>query len=113
MKQLGPQFLLASVLLAPPSASQAGTDEAARPEEVRASPEEAAEARTRRAISAEEALETFTFAWRLVHETHFDEEFNGVDWVGLREAMLPRVREVQVSSVERRLQSSRLHVFLL
>jgi carboxyl-terminal processing protease len=35
-------------------------------------------------------LETFDAAWRIVHETHFDTTFNGVDWVGLRDEMRPR-----------------------
>ena len=54
-----------------------------------------AESLSSRSLTPEEALETFEHAWRVIHETHFDEEFNGVDWVALREEMLPRVREVQ------------------
>lgn len=35
-------------------------------------------------------LETFDAAWRIVHETHFDTTFNGVDWVALRDSLRPR-----------------------
>ncbi len=35
-------------------------------------------------------LETFDAAWRIVHESHFDTTFNGVDWVALREELRPR-----------------------
>jgi carboxyl-terminal processing protease len=34
-------------------------------------------------------LATFDEAWRIVHETHFDTTFNGVDWVALRDSLRP------------------------
>ena len=41
------------------------------------------------------ALETFDKAWSIIHETHFDPEFNGVDWVALRDELRPRVEAIQ------------------
>ena len=40
-------------------------------------------------------LETFDAAWRLVHETHFDTTFNGVDWVALRDTLRPRAESAR------------------
>jgi carboxyl-terminal processing protease len=34
---------------------------------------------------------TFDRAWTIIHETHFDSTFNGVDWVALRDELRPRV----------------------
>jgi len=50
-----------------------------------------APARAQDTLSAALALETFDAAWRIVYETHFDTTFNGVDWVGLRDELRPRV----------------------
>jgi carboxyl-terminal processing protease len=33
---------------------------------------------------------TFDRAWEIVHETHFDTTFNGVDWTALRDELRPR-----------------------
>lgn len=41
-------------------------------------------------IERDLALETFDAAWRIIHETHFDTTFNGVDWPALREELRPR-----------------------
>lgn len=38
---------------------------------------------------ADENLATFDAAWRLVHRTHFDTTFNGVDWNALRDSLRP------------------------
>ncbi|HEX9699866.1 MAG TPA: S41 family peptidase [Acidobacteriota bacterium] len=35
-------------------------------------------------------LETFDQAWQIIAETHFDPEFNGVDWNAVREELRPR-----------------------
>jgi carboxyl-terminal processing protease len=51
----------------------------------------AAPARAQDSLSAKLALETFDAAWRIVHETHFDTTFNGVDWVALRNELRPQV----------------------
>lgn len=37
-------------------------------------------------------LETFDAAWHIVHESHFDTTFNGVDWVALRDELRPRAQ---------------------
>ena len=36
------------------------------------------------------ALETFDEAWRIIHETHFDTNFNGHNWQEVREKFRPR-----------------------
>jgi carboxyl-terminal processing protease len=41
------------------------------------------------------ALESFDAAWRIVHETHFDTTFNGVDWLTLRDSLRPRAEEAR------------------
>jgi len=45
-------------------------------------------------IESRLALETFDTAWRIIHETHFDTTFNGVDWSALREELRPQVETV-------------------
>lgn len=44
-------------------------------------------------IERELALETFDKAWSTIDETHYDPEFNGVDWAALREELRPRAME--------------------
>ena len=34
-------------------------------------------------------LETFDEAWRIISETHWDTEFNGVDWEAVRDELRP------------------------
>lgn len=60
-----------------------------RPEAVRgqATPTESPEAD--RASYA--AVASFDRAWRIIHETHFDTAFGGVDWVEVRRELRPRV----------------------
>jgi len=41
-------------------------------------------------IDPELALQTFDAAWQLVHDTHFDPTFNGVDWQAVRDEFRPR-----------------------
>ena len=48
-----------------------------------------------------QGIETFEAAWKIVHDTHFDKTFNGVDWDAAREEFrprLPRPRSPPVSS---------------
>lgn len=47
-----------------------------------------------RPIQPELALETFDRAWQIIYDTHFDTTFNGVDWLGLREELRPKVATV-------------------
>jgi carboxyl-terminal processing protease len=35
-------------------------------------------------------LETFDEAWKIIYETHFDTNFNGVDWKAVREELRPQ-----------------------
>ena len=37
-----------------------------------------------------QAVETFDAAWRIVHESHFDRNFNGVDWPAVATELRPR-----------------------
>jgi len=45
---------------------------------------------------------TFDRAWSIVHETHFDTTFNGVDWVALREELRPRAERATSTDELRR-----------
>lgn len=36
---------------------------------------------------------TFERAWQIIHETHFDTTFNGVDWVALRDELHPQATQ--------------------
>ena len=42
----------------------------------------------------ERGLETFDEVWRIIDETHFDPDFNGVDWQGVRDELRPRAAAV-------------------
>ncbi len=43
-------------------------------------------------VTPEEAVADFEAAWTAIDETHFDPEFNGVDWQGVHDELLPRAR---------------------
>jgi carboxyl-terminal processing protease len=45
------------------------------------------------AYDAATGLATFDAAWRIVHETHFDTTFNGIDWIALRDELRPRAEQ--------------------
>jgi carboxyl-terminal processing protease len=47
------------------------------------------------AYDAATGLATFDAAWRIVHETHFDTTFNGVDWVALRDELRPQAEQAR------------------
>jgi len=40
-------------------------------------------------------LETFDAAWSIINETHWDAEFNGVDWKAVRQELRPRAAEAR------------------
>jgi len=40
-------------------------------------------------------LATFDAAWRIVHETHFDTTFNGIDWIALKGELRPRAEQAR------------------
>jgi carboxyl-terminal processing protease len=56
----------------------------------------------KRTISSEEALADFDRMWEIVNETHFDETFNGVDWVAVRDELRPQASQAQTRSQLRR-----------
>ncbi len=41
------------------------------------------------------AAETFEAAWKIIQETHFDTNFNGLDWYRIREELKPRAEAAQ------------------
>jgi carboxyl-terminal processing protease len=40
-------------------------------------------------------LETFDAAWKIIYETHFDTNFNGVDWKAVREELRPKAESAR------------------
>ena len=44
----------------------------------------------------------FDAAWRIVHETHFDSTFNGVDWLALRDELRPQAEAARSEDELRR-----------
>ena len=40
-------------------------------------------------------LETFDAAWTIIYETHWDPQFNGVDWLALREELRPLAEQAE------------------
>ncbi len=51
----------------------------------------------------DELLETFDRAWTIIYETHWDPDFNGVDWVAVREELRPQAASAQTPGELRRL----------
>ena len=41
------------------------------------------------------AVETFDAAWRIIEETHYDRDFNGVDWKKVRDELRPRAERAR------------------
>jgi carboxyl-terminal processing protease len=41
------------------------------------------------------AVESFQNAWEIIRDTHFDTNFNGVDWTAVRTKFLPRIEKAQ------------------
>jgi carboxyl-terminal processing protease len=74
----GPRFLLA---LALPGLVQSACPPALLP---------AQSAARLPAQSRDLSLETFDAAWRIIHQTHFDTTFNGVNWQALGDSLRPR-----------------------
>jgi carboxyl-terminal processing protease len=44
---------------------------------------------------ASELVETFDRAWAIINTTHFDAEFNGIDWVAVRDELRPKVEDAE------------------
>jgi carboxyl-terminal processing protease len=49
------------------------------------------------AQTASPQVETFDRAWEIVNETHFDAEFNGVDWNAIRDELRPLAEEAETA----------------
>jgi carboxyl-terminal processing protease len=43
-------------------------------------------------------IATFDRAWQIIHDTHFDSTFNGVDWTALRDELRPRA--IRATSID-------------
>jgi len=54
------------------------------------------------------AREAFETAWQAVNDTHFDKDFNGVDWEAMRAKMLPRVEAAKSMGEVREILSEML-----
>jgi carboxyl-terminal processing protease len=52
-------------------------------------------------ITAAESLADFDAAWKLVNDTHFDPEFNGVDWGAMRERYRPQAASAKTRQESR------------
>ena len=55
-----------------------------------------------------QGIETFEAAWKIVHDTHFDKTFNGVDWDAAREEFRPKAAEAKSPGELRRVISAML-----
>lgn len=66
------------------------------------------EATQQRTISQEDALADFDAAWQLVNDTHFDPEFNGVDWDAVREEYRPQAADAMSRTELRRVMQRML-----
>jgi len=62
-----------------------------------------------RTISEEESLADFDAAWQLVNDTHFDPEFNGVDWDAVREEYRPQAAAAMNRSELRQVMTNMLN----
>lgn len=54
-------------------------------------------------VAPELAVATFDSAWGIVHRTHFDAEFEGVDWNAVRDELRPRAEEAKTTAELREL----------
>ncbi|MDF1808122.1 MAG: S41 family peptidase [Phycisphaerales bacterium] len=64
-----------------------------------------------RTISSEEALADFDAMWDIINETHFDPEFNGVDWDAVRDELRPQAADARNRSQLRGVMSDALGRF--
>lgn len=68
-----------------------------------------AEAPQQRTISVEESLADFDAVWQLVNDTHFDPNFNGVDWDAMREKYRPQAEAAMSRGELRQVMTSMLN----
>ncbi len=50
------------------------------------------------ALPQDDHLETFERAWTIIYETHWDPDFNGVDWLAVREELRPRAAAAETAA---------------
>jgi len=53
------------------------------------------EATVQRTVSQTDALADFDTMWQIIYDTHFDPDFNGVDWQAVREELRPQAANAQ------------------
>lgn len=68
-----------------------------------------AEAPQQRTISVEDSLADFDAVWQLVNDTHFDPNFNGVDWDAMREKYRPQAEAAMSRGELRQVMTSMLN----
>jgi len=64
-----------------------------------------------RTITTDEALADFDAMWNIINETHFDPEFNGVDWEAVRDELRPQAADARNRSALRGIMSDALGRF--
>jgi carboxyl-terminal processing protease len=47
------------------------------------------------ALTSDQAVAAFEEAWQRVHDTHFDKDFNGVDWAAVKEELRPEAAKAR------------------
>jgi carboxyl-terminal processing protease len=66
---------------------------------------------TTRTLSSEDALADFDRMWEIINTTHFDPEFNGVDWEAVRDELRPQAAQARNRREIRRIMSDALGRF--
>ncbi len=64
-----------------------------------------------RTLSSEDALADFDRMWEIINETHFDPDFNGVDWEAVRDELRPKAAEATNRRAIRRIMGDALGRF--
>lgn len=64
-----------------------------------------------RTLSSEDALADFDRMWEIINTTHFDPEFNGVDWEAVRDELRPQAAQARNRREIRRIMGDALERF--
>ncbi len=64
-----------------------------------------------RTLSSADALADFDRMWEIINETHFDQDFNGVDWEAVRDELRPQAAEAMNRRALRRIMGDALSRF--
>jgi C-terminal processing protease CtpA/Prc len=52
-------------------------------------------------VRRQQHLDSFDEVWRIVHDTHYDADFNGVDWAAVRDELRPRLEAAKTDAEAR------------